>query len=439
MKKIIKKLTPKFLLSLYHLILSYLGAFIYGFPSKDMIVIGVIGTRGKTTTANLIWACLTAAGHKTGLTGTANIRIGDHETLNKYHMTMPGRFVLQKLLSQMKRAGCKYAIIETPSEGVEQWRHKGIAYDMLVLTTLYPEYLEVHNWDYERCKKMHLKPFEELCRQPRKIIDGKKIPKVIIVNSDNSESPIFLEQRADNKVTYGLKSNSDFKPQNITATADGNSFFLASDKYQLRMEGGFNVLNALGAIAVASVLGIQKDAITQGLSNLKVIPGRMEKIEAGQKFKVFIDYAHDEISLKAVLKAAEELKVENSKIILLLGAEGGGRDKQKRPVMGDLAAKLTDYMVIANVDPYDDDPKVILQDIAGAAEQAGKIKNKDLFVIEDRREGIKKTLSLAKVNDIVLITGKGAEQAMIIKNRRISWDDRLVTRQELERLDKWPA
>ena len=128
-----------------------------------------------------------------------------------------------------------------------------------------------------------------------------------------------------------------------------------------------------------------------------------------------------------------------SKIILLLGAEGGGRDKQKRPVMGDLAAKLTDYVVITNVDPYDDDPKVILQDIAGAAEQAGKIKNKDLIVIEDSREGIKKTLSLAKVNDIVLITGKGAEQAMIIKNRRISWDDRLVTRQELERLDKWPA
>ncbi len=213
MKRIIKFFTPRFLISFYHWFLAYLGAFIYGFPSQKMVVIGVLGTRGKTSTANFIWSILNAAGEKAGLTGTANLRIGNEEQLNKYHMTMPGRFFLQKFLRKMVKAGCSYAVIETPSEGVEQWRHKGIFYDIAILTTLYPEYMAVHNWNYERCKKMHLKVFEELHNQPRKIINGKKIPKVIIVNSDNEDKNLFLSPPADKKITYGLKAGAD-----LTAT-----------------------------------------------------------------------------------------------------------------------------------------------------------------------------------------------------------------------------
>ncbi|MDP3948902.1 MAG: UDP-N-acetylmuramyl-tripeptide synthetase [bacterium] len=434
MKKLIKFFTPRFLISLYHWFLAYLGAFIYGFPSKKMVVIGVLGTRGKTTTANFIWSILTAAGEKTGLTGTANFRIGNEEKLNESHMTMPGRFFLQKFLRKMVKAGCHYAVIETPSEGVEQWRHKGIFYDVAVLTTLYPEYMAVHNWDFERCKKMHLKVFEELHGQPRKTINGKKIPKVIVVNSENDDKNLFLNQRADKKITYGLKTGADVTANFIKTDNETVSFESGGERYELGVRGSFNVLNALGAIAVASALGIDKQHIKEGLKNLSSVPGRMEKIEAGQNFDVFVDYAHDGPSMTAVLNAVGEMSAK--KIIVVVGAEGGGRDKKKRPVIGKLAAEKSDYVVVTNVDPYDDDQNEIIEDIARAAETAGKIRNMNLFTIADRREGISQALKLAETSDIVLITGKGAEQSMIVGSEKISWDDRSVARQEIEKIVK---
>src|SRR3989338_2302063 len=175
MKRIATKLIPKFV---YHLAFAYLGAFMYGFPSRGMIVVGVLGTRGKTTIANLLWSVLTSAGYKTGLTGTANIRIGLLERLNKFHMTMPGRFTMQKMLAEMRKGGCRFAIVETPSEGVEQSRHIGIAYDALIMASLYPEYLETHGRSFERCKEMHIKPFRALYKQPGKVLNGKKVPKI---------------------------------------------------------------------------------------------------------------------------------------------------------------------------------------------------------------------------------------------------------------------
>lgn len=437
MKRMLKKIIPRWLMSSYHFLLAQLGALRYGFPSRGMTVIGVVGTRGKTTTANLIWSCLEAAGYKTGLTGTANIRIGEKEMLNPYHMTMPGRFILQKILREMRDAGCTYAVIETPSEGVEQWRHKGITYDVAVLTTLYPEYVEVHRWDFERCKRMHLKIFAELLHEPRKIIDGKPIPKVIVVNADNKEKDIFLRCKADRMITYGVKAGAEVTAENIRADGNGVSFEVRGEKYELNIQGRFNVSNALAAIAVVSALGIGADAIRRGLRNVTTVPGRMERIEAGQNFSVFVDYAHDPVSLEAALGAVRDTRKGGSeKTILLLGAEGGGRDKHKRPIMGRVAARETDYIVVSNVDPYDDDPKEILEDIGRAAEEGGKKRGTNLFVIEDRREGIRKALSLAGQHDTVLITGKGSEQSLIMRGGEIPWDDRFIVRQELEKIMK---
>ena len=433
MKRLIKFFTPDFLISFYHWFLAYLGAFIYGFPSKKMVVIGVLGTRGKTSTANFVWSILNAAGEKTGLTGTANFRIGNEEQLNRYHMTMPGRFFLQNFLGKMVRAGCRYAVIETPSEGVEQWRHKGIFYDVAILTTLYPEYMAVHNWDFERCKKMHLKVFEEIHTQPRKIINGKKIPKVIVVNSDNEDKNLFLKPPADKKITYGLKAGADLTATSIETDNETVSFESGGEKYELGLKGSFNVLNALGAIAVANALGIDKRYIKEGLKKLSLVPGRMEKIEAGQNFDVFVDYAHDGPSMTAALNAVGEMSASGGKIIVVIGAEGGGRDKKKRPVIGKLAAEKSDYVVVTNVDPYDDDQNEIIEDIARAAEAAGKVRNRNLFAITDRREGIKQAFKLAREGYIVLITGKGAEQSMIIGSEKILWDDRKVARQEIEK------
>lgn len=435
MKKILKLITPRFLLRLYHFSLAYLGAFLYGFPSRKMIVIGVLGTRGKTTTANFIWSCLTAVGYKVGLTGTANIRIGDKERLNPYHMTMPGRFKMQKLLSEMRDAGCKFVVVETPSEGIGQSRHRGIAYDMAVFTTLYPEYLAVHNWSYEKCKEMHMRVFKSLKKQPIKFLNGKRVPKIMVVNNDVEERDLFLRYPADLKVTYGIQNDAQVMATNIKSGQDGVNFFVGSVKYELKMPGEFNVVNALSAIATVSALGVSVEAIQKGLSRLQNVPGRMEKINEKQSFSVFVDYAHDAVSLEAALKTMREIKQDtSSQVIVITGGQGGGRDRKKLPIMGEIAAEMADIVIITNEDPYDDDPREIMEKITKGSEQKGKIRGENLFVIDDRREGIRKALSLAKKGDVVLISGKGAEQSIMLKNgKSIPWDDRVVVREEIRK------
>jgi UDP-N-acetylmuramoyl-L-alanyl-D-glutamate--2,6-diaminopimelate ligase len=435
-KSKIKKLIPERLISFYHLMLAALAAFYYGFPSKKMIVIGITGTKGKTSAANFIWSVLDAAGYKTGLIGTANIRIGDSEMLNKYHMTMPGRFILQELLHRMVGAGCKFAIVETTSEGIRQWRHCGIFYDIAVFTNLTPEHLEAHGGSFEKYKEAKGKMFKALYRGPHKTINGREIKKMIIANHDNLHTNYYLNFWADKKITYGI-NGGEFIAKNIFNTLDGIEFFVGENKYHLNILGKFNIYNALPAIVIGSIFNIPSEIIIKGLKNLKSIPGRMEKIDEGQNFLVFVDYAHEKEGMNAVLDTARDLVKENGgRIVVLLGAEGGGRDKAKRPELGEIAAKKADFVVISNVDPYEDDPKEICEDIAVAAEKFGKKRGENLFVIEDRREGIKKALSLARENDVVLITGKGAEQSIIIGGKRFPWDDRTVVREELNKLLK---
>jgi len=425
---------PKRIVSLYHLTLAWAGAILYGFPSRKMIVIGVTGTRGKTTTSNYIWSVLTAAGYKVGQTGTANIRIGEKEMMNPYHMTMPGRFKMQKLLSQMARAKCEIAIVETPSEGVEQFRHKGIAYDYFVFTVLYPERLAIHNWDPERCTQKMIEPFIELMKQPKKKLRGAPVAKTIIVNRDSDGWERFWNNPAENKISFGIKNHADLSAGGIAGSSAGVDFSANAKHFHLNIPGEYNVANALPAIAIGHTLNISDETIAKGLAALATIPGRMEKIEAGQPFAVYVDYAHDGPSIKALLNSAQKMKKADGKIIITVGAEGGGRDKDKRPVMGKLCAELADFIIVTNVDPYEDDPKPILKDIADAALANGKKIDHDLFVIEDRRAGIKKTLSLARAGDIVLVTGKGAEQSMEIGGHSIPWDDRVVIREELSRI-----
>ena len=430
LKSKIKNFVPERLISFYHLSLAALAGFYYGFPSKKMITIGITGTKGKTSSANFIWSVLTAAGFKTGMIGTANIRIGEKEFLNKYHMTMPGRFILQGMLKQMAGSGCKYCIVETTSEGIKQWRHFGIFYDIAVFTNLTPEHLQAHGGDFLNYKKAKGEMFAVLKKGGRKIIGGKEIKKVIIANYDNPHKDYYLSFWADKKFTFGIEGG-DLVAKNIHNTPDGLEFFVGNERYEIKILGKFNVYNALPAIVIGSVFEISPAVIAQGLQNLKVIPGRMEKIDESQNFLVFIDYAHEKEGMNAVLDTVRDLA---GKVIVLLGAEGGGRDKSKRPELGEIVAKKADFVVISNVDPYEDDPKEILEDIARAAEKFGKIRGQNLFVIEDRREGIKKALSLASPSDIVLITGKGSEQSIVISGKRFSWDDRVVVREELNKL-----
>ncbi|MDQ7814350.1 MAG: UDP-N-acetylmuramyl-tripeptide synthetase [Patescibacteria group bacterium] len=431
-KKILKKFSPGWLLSAYHFFLAYAAAALYGFPSKKMAMIGVTGTKGKTTTANFVWAALTGAGFKTGLVGTANVRIGEKEEMNKYHMTMPGPLVMQKIFSDMVKAGCTHCVFETTSEGIVKWRHKGIAYDFAIFTNLTPEHLPSHGGSFENYKAAKGKMFVELMKSARKTITGKELKKTTIINSDSPHKEYFLSFPADKRITYGLGETSDFKAQDISTTPDGVSFDIKGEDYTLRVIGEFNVMNALPAIIAAKEFGATREAIQKGFDALTLIPGRMEKISLGQPYTLFVDYAHEKESMTAVLKTAQAItRNTGGKIIVLLGAEGGGRDKAKRPIMGELAGKMADHVICSNVDPYEDEPLPIAEDIAVAAEAAGKIRELDLFVILDRRTGIRKALELAQPNDVVLITGKGAEQSIVIGGVASPWDDREVVREEL--------
>jgi len=433
MKKILQKLLPERFVLLYHYFVAIFGTIYYSFPSEKMIVIGVTGTKGKTSTINFIWSCLSAGGYKTGIISTANIRIGDKEFLNKYHMTMPGRFTIQKLMAQMVKDGCKFCIVETTSEGIKQYRHVGVYYDIAVFTNLSPEHLESHDGSFEKYKEMKSKLFKALSAH-KKIIDGKKIEKVIVANRDSEHTDYFLNFKSDKKITFAIDKKADCVAENINEENNGVSFEIAKVIFKIGILGKFNVYNALPAIIISRLFGISDYLISQGLAELKTIPGRMEKVEEGQNFIVLVDYAHEKESITNILQTANNMKKSSAKTIILLGAEGGGRDKAKRPIMGELAAKMADYVVVSNVDPYGDDPKQILEDIAKSAEKFGKVRSQNLFVIEDRREGIKKAISLAKQNDVVLITGKGAEQSIVINEKKSVWDDRLVVREELKSL-----
>ena len=434
MKKAFRTLIPERLLSLYHYFLALAAAVWYGFPSRHIVTIGITGTKGKTSTANFIWSCLSAGKILTGIITTANIRIGDREILNAYHMTMPGPFTIQRLLREMVRAGCTHCVIETTSEGLKQHRETGLQYDIAVFTNLFPEHLPSHGGSFETYKEMKGKMFASLLSHPRKVVGQRQVEKIIIANAVSEHAPYFLGFPADRKVTFAVEKKADYTAQEVRSNATGVAFTVGGKEFRLSIPGAFNVSNALPAIIISRLADIDDASIARGLEGLTLIPGRMERIEAGQKFTLFIDYAHEGESMRNVLETATAMRAPAGKIIVLLGAEGGGRDKAKRPIMGKLAGTMADYVVVSNVDPYSDDPQQILEDIAKVAEQAGKKRDTDLFVIEERREGIKKALSLARAGDIVLITGKGAEQSIVIGGKSLPWDDRTVVREELQKL-----
>lgn len=392
----------------YNYLKAILAPLIYGYPSRKLKIIGITGTKGKTTTANFIWTVLNHNGHKCGLIGTANIRIGDTEHLNKYHMTMPGHFILQKLLKGMVGAKCEYCVLEVTSEGIKRYRHLGIKFDTAIFTNLTPEHLPSHNNNFENYKAAKAKLF-------------KTCPSLILANADDPHSNYYLNNSCTQKITFSIKNKSDYQAKII----DSSTFELNKTKYSINTLGTVNIYNALPAVILGLKLGLKPLEIQNGFKELSYIPGRMEFIPNKLGIKLIVDYAHEPVSLKTLLETAHEICPKTGKIIVLLGAEGGGRDPAKRAPMGDLANKLADYVIVTNVDPYSDDPQIIADDIAKM------IDKKKLFLILDRETAIKRAISLAKKDDIVLITGKGAEQSITIDGKKYPWDDRKVVKKVL--------
>ncbi len=427
MKAIIKKIVPKWAIKFYHLILAQTGALIYGYPSRKMIVLGVTGTKGKSTTSYLIAKLLESAGENVGLTSTIIFKIGKEEWLNDKKMTMPGRFGLQKFLRRMVRAGCKYAVIETSSEGIAQYRHSGIDYDVAVFTNLSPEHIESHG-SYDRYRAAKGKLFGAL-----RFGKNKGLPKTAIINIDDAEADYFLKFNTNNvgftlNGAYRREAKEIISAKNIFTEDGGSRFSIGADIFETKLLGRFNIYNLVGALAVCKVLGVLPAVLKKAVAKIGSVPGRMEFINEGQDFQVIVDYAHEPASMKALYGIVRE--IPKKRVIHIFGATGGGRDKSRRPVLGEIADQNAQIIILTNDDPYEENEEKIANNV-----KKGIVKKKEgesLFIILDRKKAIEKGIELARAGDIVLITGKGSEQKMAIGGKMVKWDDREIAREAIK-------
>jgi UDP-N-acetylmuramoyl-L-alanyl-D-glutamate--2,6-diaminopimelate ligase len=416
----LKRLIPTSLFRLaqppYHFVLSVLGALYYRFPSKEITVIGVTGTKGKSTVVELVNAIFEADGKRTALAGTIRFKIGEKSERNLYKMTMPGRFFTQKFLRDAVNAGCDVAIIEMTSQGVLQYRHKYIHLDALIFTNLSPEHIESHG-SYEKyvAAKLELAETLEL---------SKKRPRFMIANRDDEHGEDFLGAQVEHKLPYGL---SDLELH--TLNKDDISLVIDGTTIRVPMVGLFNVYNALAAITSAHAFGVPLKTIHQALMNLAPIKGRVERFrspkDAEKKVTAIVDYAHTPDSLEKLYQAFEK---EHK--ICILGNTGGGRDTWKRPEMGRIAEKYCERIILTNEDPYDEDPKKIVDDMVRGIDDPTK-----LSIIMDRRKAIRTALEEAPDGSFVIISGKGTDPYIMgPHNTKTPWSDAKVVNQEMANL-----
>ncbi len=426
----LKSLVPEAWKRPYHYALARLAALWYGNPSQKLIVIGVTGTNGKTTTTYLTAKALEASGFKTGCTTTAIMKVGDQEWLNKTKMTMPGRFFLQRTLRQMVNAGCRYAVIETSSQGLIQYRHVGINYDVAVFTNLTPEHLEAHG-GFEAYKRAKLRLFEHVNRSPIKTVDGKRVQKQVILNAGSQYAEEFAQAAPSARISwYGMDSSRGLSASDIRLDASGSSFSVEGISTSIRLPGRYNVENALASLATCQALGVDVHAAAEKIASVERVPGRFEKVEAGQPWSVIVDYAPEPESFQRLYEALT--LVPHERIIHVLGSCGGGRDVARRPVLGQLAGEKADIVIVTNEDPYDDDPNLIIDQVASGAVAAGKRDGETLFRVTDRREAIFKAMELARAGDLVVLTGKGCEPWICLaQGRKIPWDEVAVAREAI--------
>ncbi|MBL7045117.1 MAG: UDP-N-acetylmuramoyl-L-alanyl-D-glutamate--2,6-diaminopimelate ligase [Parcubacteria group bacterium] len=409
-RKIIPKKIFQTAQPVYHFLLALSGAFYYKFPSQKIFVVAVTGTKGKTSVTEMINEILNEAGYKTALLNTIHFKIGDKEERNLFKMSMPGRFFIQRFLRNAVNANCKYAVIEMTSEGAKQLRHKFISLDTLIFTNIAPEHIESHG-SFENYLNAKLKIAHSL-------ENSSKNNKTIIANSDDEYGGKFLNIKVSNKIPLSLK---DAEPYMLSEKFTEITF--DGLKMHLKIVGTFNIYNALSAMKFAKSQNIDTMAIRSAVEKFEGAKGRVERIEEGQNFTVIVDYAHTKESLEALYKAFDK-----SDKICVLGNTGGGRDKWKRPDMAKIADTHCNHTILTNEDPYDEDPMQIIKEMASG------IKTHTPEIILDRREAIRRALTLAKENDIVLITGKGTDPyIMEAKGKKTPWSDTQVAKEELNK------
>ncbi|MCH7882832.1 UDP-N-acetylmuramoyl-L-alanyl-D-glutamate--2,6-diaminopimelate ligase [Patescibacteria group bacterium] len=414
LKRIVPRSIVRFFGPAYHWALARLAAYWYGYPSRGMTVIGITGTNGKSTVVELSARILEEARFRVASVSSIRFKIMNEWWPNDLKMTMPGRFFLQRFLARAKRKGATHVVLEVTSQGIKQFRHRGIEWDVLLLTNITREHIEAHG-SFEKYQKTKEKVFEQLIKTYRK----KEIPKIIIVNEDDKHALEFLKYNADKKLKYSLK-NIDY-----ILEKDGIKITIEDIVIKTKLSGRFNIYNIMAAITLARSLNIGWEEIQRAISKIDSIPGRFEFIQH-EPFTVVVDYAHTPDALRKVYEA-----LKNNNLICVLGAAGGGRDKWKRRELGQIADEFCKEIILTNEDPYDEDPNQILSEIESG------ISAKPVLKILDREEAIKKAILNVRSGDAVIITGKGSESWMMgPRGTKLPWDDRNITREVLKARDE---
>lgn len=395
--------------------LALLSARFFGNPSAGLKMIGVTGTNGKTTTTNLIASILNYAGLKVGLIGTIHNKIGDR--ILPVKNTTPESTDLQALLKEMAAEGVEACVMEVSSHALALHRVEGCEFDLAVFTNLSQDHLDFHR-DMEEYRDVKKKLFSSLA-QP-----GVKTQKYAVLNADDPSSVHLIEGAGGTVFTYGIKGEADVMAQDIRVTARGASFIVAGRwgrcRLDLKMTGLFNVYNALAAYTAAAALGVSAVVIKTALEAAVGVPGRFELVDAGQDFAVVVDYAHTPDGLENILKTARE--INGGRLITVFGC-GGDRDRTKRPQMGAIAARYSDFAVITSDNPRTEEPLAIIRDIEEGM-KSGPAGAK--YCVEpDRRQAIQLAIGMAGTGDVVVIAGKGHEDYQIVGSQRFPFDDRL--------------
>lgn len=423
--------------------LAYLSAAFFGFPARRLTVIGVTGTDGKTTTSNLIFKILLAAGKKAGMISTVNAQIGEQVLDTGFHVTTPESPQVQGYLSRMLESGISHVVLEVTSHGLAQQRVAACEFDLGVITNITHEHLDYHETfeAYRAAKGRLFSSLAETIRKPQ----GN--PRLAILNRDDGSYAYLTDLiQSSNRshggqisaFSYGLSLGASLYAENIHQSPAGLEFEAVGMDERISISsslvGFYNVSNCLAAAAATKGLGIDSEAIRAGIAGLKGIPGRMEAIDLGQEFRAIVDFAHTPNALRSSLETARQL-ASGGKVIAVFGS-AGLRDREKRRMMAEVSAELADFTILTAEDPRTESLSEILSEMAVGAKARHGVEGATYWRVPDRRQAIRFAISLAQPGDLVIALGKGHEQSMCFGEKEYRWDDRLAVRAALcEHLD----
>ncbi len=405
---------------------GYLAAAYHDFPSRKLIVIGITGTDGKTSTSHILHKILTeATGGKAGFISTIAADFGSRSEETGLHVTTPGAPQVQAYLAQMSNAGLTHVVLEMTSHGLAQGRLNGTDIDVAVMTNVTHEHLDFHgSWENYRAAKGRL--FAMLGQSVRK---GDQ-PKVAVINRDDPSFDYFAAFETDRVVSYGIEQAADVRAMHIAHSPSGTSFEVGSQQVDMQLVGRFNVYNALAGLAAARALGIPQDVAARGLAQVQTIPGRMERIDEGQDFLALVDFAHTPNALRRALEAGREMVSEGGRLIAVFGS-AGLRDVEKRRMMAEVSAQQADFTVLTAEDPRTESLDDILHMMADGCISQGGVEGETFIRVPDRGQALYEACRMAKPGDVVMACGKGHEQSMCFGTVEHPWDDRDALRAAL--------